>query len=258
MVVRLEIKVTDVIFLSVCALYFKLELQLVYQNLTLQFGQCSILSFTNRGGSPNQHTLPKRRQAYSKHKRKRTGPVHSSSVLRTCPFCTTSILPSRAKIRATSRVGDMRLLHATEKGISPRLANPRGISLGQHVFGFLFSSTFSISCFSVSSSTVSKYVDVLFVVADSCTATAAFSVFHLFALLAASTVGGANPAFDTAAVSTKKSSRILLRFPPSSKSIPSSSNIHLFFRTLGRSSPHSWPNPPRDRSEATTRCHGTS
>lgn len=185
-------------------------------------------------------------RGYSERRRNRTGPRYASFVPRTRPFCTTSICPARAKIRPASRVGAMRSRHAAV--VMPRRTNPRGISLGQHVFGCLFRSRSSVSRLSVSSSTVATFSAVVFVFGEPCATTAVSSVFRHFALLPASVCGDA----------AKNSVRILARSPPSSNRTPSASKRRRFVRTLGRSSPHSWPKPPRDRSEATTRCQGTS
>jgi len=155
------------------------------------------------------------------------GPRYSSSIPRIVPFCITSTLPSRTKLRAASRVADMRLLQSTE--MSPRLAIPRGISLGQHVFPTcLFWSRFIISCLSFSSNAVSKYLDFLFSVAvwfDGGSST----IFCFFDPLLLVALFRFIIDFDTDVPSTKKSSRILLDFPSSSKTTPSSSSKRLFF-----------------------------
>jgi len=168
----------------------------------------------------------------------------------------TSILPSWTKLRAASRVGDMRLLHSTEEGISPRFANPRGISLGQHVFPTcLFWSKPNISCLSLSSDIVSKYLDLDLVFDDFFGACSC--IFCLLgSLLPASPSCDFGVDFVEEEV-TKKSFRILLHLPSSSNTIPSSSKRRLFFWTFGWSSPQEWPNPPMERSEATTLCQGT-
>lgn len=157
------------------------------------------------------------------------GPRYSSSTPRILPFCITSISPSRARHRAASLVGCMRLLQSIDERISPRLDNPRGISLGQHVFPVcLFCSRFSISSLSVSSDTdVSKYLDLCFFVAAGLDCGSSifcfldpFKLVELFVFVADSVV---------VAGSTKKSYRILLLFPLSSNTIPSCSSKRLFF-----------------------------
>lgn len=204
---------------------------------------------------------------YSKHKRRRMGPRYSSSLPRTFPLCITSILPSRAKLRAASLVSGIRPLHSVGGGISSLLDSPRGISLGQHVFPTsLFWSRFRISPLSLSSDTALKYFDFPFaLVVDWNSLGCDASIFRFFAVpLRQGGTFGFVAGFDTDAdddddddSSTKNSPGILLLSPPSPNTIPSSSSKRRFLWTFGRSSPHSWPNPPTDRSEATTLCQGT-
>ncbi|KAL7526231.1 hypothetical protein ACHAWF_001687, partial [Thalassiosira exigua] len=193
--------------------------------------------------------------------RSRIGPRYSSSTPTTLPLCTTSILPSRARDRAASRVGPMRLLQSADGGISPRLDRPRGISLGQHVFpACRFSSSARISRLSAPSDVASKYFDVLRLPAAgplSSLDAAPLAVHFGIPAWSEGADDGAGVDVDSRPDSTKNSFRIFLLPPPSSNPIPSSSSIRLFLATFGSSSPHSPPNPPRDRSDATTRCQGT-
>ena len=176
---------------------------------------------------------------YPKHKRSRIGPRYSSPLPRTFPCCITSTFPSWTKLRAVSRVGCIKLLQSIDEGISTCFESLRGISLGQHVFpACRIWSKVIISCLSFSSlTTLVKYFDLLVDFAFSGVAT-----FELRDVV-------------VPADSTKYSFRILLL--PSSNSIPSSSSNRFFIWTFGSPSPHEWPNPPSDRSEATTLCQGT-
>jgi hypothetical protein len=140
----------------------------------------------------------------------------------------------------------MRLLQSTDGGISPRLDNPRGISLGQQVLPARLSRRrLSTSRLSTSSVTpVAKYFDF-----DGAFATSRFprtsdAVFDLRVECG----DDADP--------TKNSPRIFP--PPSSNTTPSSSSMRFFRRTSGFSSPHAWQNPPTDLSDATTLCQGTA
>jgi len=159
------------------------------------------------------------------------GPRYSSSFPRTLPFCITSIRSSRTRLRAAYLVGPMRLLHSMDEGISPRFANPRGISLGQQVFPtVLFCSRLSISSLSFSSGTVAKYLDFLFVVAVWFDAgSSVFRFLDPLPLPLAVLVGFVVAEFVTDADSTKKSFRILLLLPSFSNIIPSSSSMRFFF-----------------------------
>ena len=152
----------------------------------------------------------------------------------------------------------MRLLHSTDGGISPRLDNPRGISLGQQVLPTRLSSWRRVSISRLSTSSiptpvVAKYFDF----------DGAFSTSRL-----PHTTSGAVFDFrvesgddDDADDPTAKNSLRIFVFPPppsSSNTTPSSSSMRFFRRTSGFSSPHAWQNPPTDLSDATTLCQGTA
>ena len=153
----------------------------------------------------------------------------------------------------------MRLLQSTDGVISPRLDNPRGISLGQHVLPTRLPSwrRVSISRLSTSSVTtpvVAKYFDFdgAFSTTSRLPHTTSGAVFDFRA-----ESGDDDDADD---LTTKNSLRIFVfpPPPPSSNTTPSSSSMRFFLRTSGFSSPHAWQNPPTDPSDATTLCQGTA